>query len=179
MLLNLTGYRLVISIMWDSATEQMNAAIDSGEYTEAGMVEIKIPLNMPYQERLTGFERHYGEITVEGKLYIFVKSKITGAEMILKCIPNNKKQQLKNASDILAKANSVQDTEQGGKKQSSSVSKIFSEEYDKKNHFLVVVENHIINNRLTADDSVALQDVMIKVPHQPTSPMLIILTELI
>jgi hypothetical protein len=129
----MVGYRFVFSIMDNIATEKLDAKLDAGEYAEEKLVEIRIPLNMPYQDRITEFERHYGEITIEGKAYTYVKMRIDKDMLVLKCIANSGKEQLKNTTNNLAKANSSQDMENNEKKHNTSISKNVISDYDNKN----------------------------------------------
>ena len=167
MLFNVAGYRLVVSLLADKATHKLDASIDVGNYDDASLIEIKIPLSMPYQDRQTDFERHYGEITVEGKVYAYVKMKIDGDQLVLKCLPNSKKQSIKTAADNLAKVNSNQDMEQQGKKHSISFTKVFSSDYDDKNQVFVLQGNRILNKAQYFNYTASLLHVMIQVPHQP------------
>ena len=122
---------------------------------------------MPYQERYTEFERHYGEINIDGKAYTYVKRKIEGNVLVLKCIANESKQELTKTADNLAKSNSGQEQENNGTKQSSSVLKIFSGDYDDKNQLCFLSVNDISRSLLTTDYAATLNDVLIKTPHQP------------
>lgn len=167
MLFNIAGYRLVVSLLADKATHKLDASIDAGDYDDASLIEIKIPLSMPYQDRQTDFERHYGEITVEGKVYAYVKMKIDGDQLVLKCLPNNKKQSIKTAADNLVKASSNLDMEQQGKKHNLSLTKVFSSDYDDKNQVFVLSSDRMINNIQYFRYASALQHIMMQVPHQP------------
>lgn len=129
---NTVGYRFVFTILDNAAAEKQDARIDAGNYDEASLIEVRVPLNMPYQERVTEFERHYGEITVNGIVYTYVKMKVDNNELILKCIPDVNRQQIKNSENNLAKANSSQDMENNGKKQHNSFSKNVISDYDNK-----------------------------------------------
>ncbi len=141
MLFNMVGYRFVFSVLDNIATEKLDAKLDAGDYAEENLIEIKVPLNMPYQDRVTEFERHYGEITIEGKAYTYVKMRIDRDMLVLKCIANSSKQQLKNTSDNLAKSNSNQDMENTGKKHNSSFSKNVISDYDNTNQFYDLSQN--------------------------------------
>lgn len=98
-----------------NADKKLEAKIDERDYDESQLIEIRVALNMPYQERYSDFERQYGEIEMNGKMYSYVKRKIEGDVVIFKCIPNEAKQELKQTRDALAKANSGADMEKGGK----------------------------------------------------------------
>jgi hypothetical protein len=144
MLFNMVGYRFVLAVMDNMATQKLDAKLDAGEYAEENLIEIKVPLNMPYQNRVTEFERHYGEITIEGKAYTYVKMRIDKDMLVLKCIANSGKELLKNTSDNLAKANSSQDMENNGKKHNTSFSKNISSDYDNCNQFYNLSQNIIV-----------------------------------
>lgn len=167
MLFNIAGYRFVFIFLENKATEQLDAAIDTGNYADEDLIEIRVPLNMPYQDRLTEFERHYGEITVDGNVYTYVKMKVDRDMLVLKCMPNSQKQQIKNTANNLVKANSGQDMEHNGKKQISSFSKVFSSDYDDKNASWSLPQNEMPRQLCNTNYVAALHDGLIKIPHQP------------
>jgi hypothetical protein len=144
MLFNMVGYRFVFAVLDNMATEKLDATLDAGDYAEENLVELRVPLNMPYQNRVTEFERHYGEITIEGKAYTYVKMRIDNDMLVLKCIANSGKEQLKNTTDNLAKANSSQDMENTGKKHSTSFSKNITSDYDNCNQFYDLSQDIIL-----------------------------------
>ncbi len=167
MLFNAVGYRFVFSYLDTIATENLDASIDAGDYAEEGLIEISVPLNMPYQERYTEFERKYGEITLEGKVYAYVKMKIEGDKMILKCIANYEKQELKNDFANLVKANGSQDMENTGKKHTLSFSKIFSTDYEDRNQYWFFNVSQMMSSQVWQNYTASLTNVLIKTPHQP------------
>jgi hypothetical protein len=140
----MVGYRFVFAVMDDMATQKLDAKLDAGDYAEENLIEIKVPLNMPYQNRVTQFERHFGEITIEGKAYTYVKMRIDKDMLVLKCIANAGKEQLKNTTNSLAKANSSQDMENNGKKHNPSFSKNITSDYDNKNQFYDLTVNTVV-----------------------------------
>jgi hypothetical protein len=136
LLFNWYGYRFVTNYLQKKADTQLEARIDVNDYDESQLLEIKVALNMPYQNNWSDFERHYGEIEIKGKIYTYVKRKVENGCLILKCIPNTAKQNIKNADNILFNMNNGFDLEHNGKNNSplnSVVKNIFSD-YD--NHFL-------------------------------------------
>ncbi|MBL7708693.1 MAG: hypothetical protein JNJ86_06450, partial [Chitinophagaceae bacterium] len=78
LLFNIGGYRIVIALMQDRADQKLESLLDKSEYDESQLVEIKVSMNMPYQQRFTEYERHYGEIEIDGVAYTYVKKKIEG-----------------------------------------------------------------------------------------------------
>lgn len=167
MLFNMVGYRFVFTMLDNIASEKQDARIDAGDYNEAYLIEIKVPLNMPYQERVTEFERHYGEITVDGVVYTYVKMKVDHNELILKCIPDLSRQQIKNSENSLAKANSSQDMENTGKKHHTSFSKNVISDYDNKNQTFDLPQNKLVVQLNYPDFTTSVLKASIAPPHQP------------
>lgn len=161
------AYRLVITSLENKADHQLEATIDKNEYNDADLIEIRVAMNMPYQQRFTEFERHYGEVNINGKVYTYVKRKIEGDVLILKCIANSSKQELKKSSDDLAKSNSGQDQDNNGKKSTHSVVKTFSGDFDDKNQFCDLSLTNISGKSAAACFESSLNDVLTITPHQP------------
>jgi hypothetical protein len=99
MLFNLGGYRWVMNLMEQKADARLEARLDKNEYEESNLLEIKVPLELPYQTDWKDFERCDGAIEFNNVHYKYVKRKIEGGYMILKCIPNETRQELTNARD--------------------------------------------------------------------------------
>jgi len=131
LLFNLFGYRMVIDFLQQKADTKLEARLDNKEYDESQLIEIKVALNMPYQQRYTEFERHYGEIEIEGKSYTYVKSRVDGDVLILKCIPNQAKEESQIIKNDVARSNSAADMDHSGKNsQQKSFAKNSLGEYD-------------------------------------------------
>lgn len=163
---NLCGYRFVLSILQQKADKHLESRIDNNEYDESQLVEMRVPLDLPYQSRFTDFERHYGEIVIDGKAYTYVKRKMEGDVLVLKCIANESRQQLRKTADNLAKSNSGQDQENNGKKQNTAV-KSFTGDFDDKNSFCDY-NAALIQSRIQSTGYIAaLSDALILTPHQP------------
>lgn len=112
------GYHPFISLLQQKADRNLESLLDQEVYDETSLIEIRVPLNMPYQQRYTGYERHYGNIEVDGQSYTYVKKKIDGDVVIFQCIPNTSRQQLKDMRFDLTRANSnVATTSEGPQKQ--------------------------------------------------------------
>jgi len=133
LLFNWYGYRFVTNYLQHKADRQLESRIDLNDYNESQLVEIKVALDMPYQNNQSDFERHYGEIEINGKMYTYVKRKIEDGYLILKCIPNTAKQNLKNADNDMFNANNGLDQDHNGSKNSSplnSITKSIFSDYD-------------------------------------------------
>ncbi len=167
LLFQLGGYRFVISTLQAKADSKLELAIDNKEYNEADLMEIRVTLNMPYQARYTDFERHYGEITIDGIFYTYVERKIEGDVLVLKCIANESKQQLKQTANDLVQSNSAQDQNNNAKKNTTSFAKIFSGDFEDKNQFCSLSVHHTRLYSLTAEYSSDLNEGVLRTPHQP------------
>lgn len=99
------GYHLVIGLLQQQADRNLESLLDEDVYNEAALIEVRMPLNMPYQQRYTGYERHYGNVEIDGITYTYVKKKIEGDVVVFQCIPNIPRQQLKNMRFDLTRAN--------------------------------------------------------------------------
>lgn len=167
MLFNIVGYRFVFTMLDNVAAKNQDAKIDAGNYDEANLIEVRVPLNMPYQERVTEFERHYGEMTVDGVVYTYVKMKVDHNELILKCIPDANRQQIKNSENNLAKANSGQDMENNGKKHNTSFSKNTISDYDNKDQTYNLQANKAVVLLTYPDFTTSILKASIAPPQQP------------
>ena len=136
MLFNWYGYRFVINYLQQKADSQLEARLDVNDYDESQLVELRVELNIPYQYSWSNFERHSGEIEIGGKIYAYVKRKVEDGYLVLKCIPNEIKEEIKKADNNLFTANNGLDQENNGKNNSpiNKVAKTIIGDYD--NYFL-------------------------------------------
>ncbi|MFN8288906.1 MAG: hypothetical protein U0U70_01490 [Chitinophagaceae bacterium] len=160
---NLVGYQFVFSILQTKADQKLEALIDNNEYNDAELIELRVQLDMPYQYRFTDFERHYGQVTIDGKEYTYVKRKVEGDVLILKCIPNTSKTALKNIAADITKANS--NNTQGESPVKSSV-KVFSFECDEAVAQIPASPDQAVSSYYIqyADK---LNNTSLSIPHQP------------
>lgn len=125
---NIAGYRLLYSFLETRETQKLEAKIDQGNYNEAELIEIKIPLNMPYVSD-KGFEVAYGETNFEGKVYRYVKRKISNNTLHLLCIPHKEKTALLASRSALDKNNASGNSPAEQSKKSDSVVKLTTAEF--------------------------------------------------
>lgn len=164
---NWYGYRIVASMMENKADQQLEAQLDNNQYEESALIEIRVPLNLPYQTSQSEFERHYGEMQIDGQYYTYVKRKIDNGFLVLKCIPNDVKQKIKTAgTDFFKMANGL---DQNSKKQdgNSSFAKNFWSEYDDQLEKFDLNLNSDLVNRKFRDNNTSLFSIAGSVPEQP------------
>jgi len=127
-LFNLAGYRVMIYFLLKHSAQKLEAMIDREEYREEELIEMRVPMNMPYQQRFSTFENHYGRINIEGIEYTYIKRKVEGDILILKCLPDHVSTRLKQIRDKIALTNS--NSHSPGESPAMSQVKIFSIECD-------------------------------------------------
>lgn len=154
--------------MQDHEDQKLESRIDNHDYDESQLIEIRVAMNMPYQERFTDFERHYGEVNIDGKIYRYVKRKIEGDVLILKCIPNQSKQELSAIKNEMAKANSGNEADQPGKQQqNTSLAKNFWSKYDNQVSFNTSDNFFLLKSEPQAGYIFYLPEVISDNPFQP------------
>jgi hypothetical protein len=110
---NVGGYRFVFDKLEKDASVQLIDKLDNEEYSDDQLIEMKVPLPMPYQTNWASFERYNGEIQIEGVHYNYVKRKVWNDTLILLCIPNHDKMSLNSAKEQFFSL--VNDLDQKGK----------------------------------------------------------------
>jgi hypothetical protein len=93
------GYRFVFDQLEKKASSQLLQQLDKEEYDDSQLIEMKVPLPMPYQTNWADFERYNGEIEISGVHYNYVKRKVQNDTLILLCIPNQGKMKLNSAKE--------------------------------------------------------------------------------
>ncbi|HRP56934.1 hypothetical protein [Agriterribacter sp.] len=98
-LFNLAGYRLLLQYWEVQENTKMEVRLDQQQYDEKDLVEVKIPINLPYHSNWSDFERYDGEIDIDGVHYKYVKRKIFNDSLVLLCIPDKIKTKINTARD--------------------------------------------------------------------------------
>jgi len=132
-LFNWFGYRLLSDYLQHRADAALEAKLDQDNYDESQLVEMRIPLNLPYVTNHSDFERFDGEAEVGGIQYKYVKRKIERGELVILCLPNQAKTKLLSARDDFFKlVNDLQQT-QNKKSGNSTAPKSPATEYFQQN----------------------------------------------
>jgi len=118
--------------MQQKASDQLEARLDKSLYDESQLIELKVPMNLPYQTNWSAYQRYDGEIEVEGIMYKYVKRKVANDTLYLMCIPNTKKMNLETAkNDFFKLSNDLQSNDSKKSDNSKTVSfKSLQGEYD-------------------------------------------------
>lgn len=104
---------------WETeANNRLEVKIDKQEYDEKELVEMRIPLTVPYGNSSKEFERYSGEIDIAGVHYKYVQRKVYNDSLILLCIPNKEKTQIATAREAFSLLVNELQKETSGKKSS-------------------------------------------------------------
>ncbi len=138
---NWYGYRILTSVMEGQADVKLEAKLDRNEYDESQLIELRVPINLPYHNDWKEFERYNGSIEINGVHYNYVKRKVEKGELVLLCLPNDEKQMVQSARDQFFKL--VNDLQQPGankksdQSQSVAYKNLFSEYQKEKNNWQI------------------------------------------
>jgi hypothetical protein len=113
---NWFGYRMLIEYRESKGDNTFQAKLDRQDYDPTDLVEVKVPLNIPYITDSKDFEDFYGETTINGCHYRFVKRKLVNNELVLLCIPDKEKDRLQKVeTEIFKQVNDSPSSEKKSK----------------------------------------------------------------
>jgi hypothetical protein len=122
---NWYGYRLYIELLEQQASTSLQQKLDLDQYDNNSLIEVKVPVSLPYLSSWTSFEKYQGETEINGVHYKYVKRKLVNDTLVLLCIPNETKNELRTArSDYFKQVNDLQTTSKktnSGKDQSVKI----------------------------------------------------------
>jgi len=128
MVFNLAGYRWLFSAFEKNATANLEQKISTGKYSEEQLVEIRIPLNMPYFSD-KDYEEVYGETDFNGEHYQYVKRKVSANTLYLLCLPNKEKTSIVKVKNEFTKAVNDIPGNKEGSQQKSGLAKLLTTEF--------------------------------------------------
>lgn len=150
LLFNLFGYRFVADYIQAKNDRQLEARLDNNRFDESQLIELKVPIHLPYQTSWPDFERYDGEVELNGILYKYVKRKVANDTLILLCIPNQQKMNLQTAKNDFFKTTNDLAQNNNSKKSGDSKTVDFSKlvsEYDEQTYrFNVHTVNYLQEN---------------------------------
>lgn len=135
LLFNSFGYSIVCSILQTKSDYLINARLEDDNYDESKLIEIKIPLKLPYSTEWKHFERFDGEIEINNVYYKYVKRKVIVDSLVLLCLPDPVKSQYKSAREKAYDL--VNGLKHPTNKKTNSVLKIVKSEYITETHISV------------------------------------------
>ena len=131
LLFNFIGYRFLFYALQQKAENSIVAQIDNNKYSDAELITLTVPLSMPYLQNSKDFERKDGEITLNGKIYHYVKQKISQGNLILMCLPDEEKTNLLTAKNNFFKSQTdLQNNTSKKSGEGSQVTKLVISDYE-------------------------------------------------
>lgn len=168
LLFNWVGYRLVSHYLEQKANSNLEALIDKNDYDESQLIEIRVPINIPYQTDWKEFERYDGEVEIDGIHYKYVKRKIQDGALVLLCLPNKAKMNLQTArEDFFKLVNDLQQTSSKSKPSNSSSIKNFTTEYWKEDNNWKIAPCSIDHQKYQTTDLSLYRSFFLSTPWQP------------
>jgi hypothetical protein len=141
LLFNWFGYRILCDYYEQQADIMLEQKFDNSDYDESQLIQIKVPLKLPYQNNWKEFERFDGEVEVDGIHYKYVKRAVYNDTLVLLCLPHESKMKLQSARDEFFKlVNDLQHPSQSKKSDngnSLSVKNPLTEYYSEHNNWLI------------------------------------------
>jgi hypothetical protein len=118
---NLAGYQALTAWLQHRADEQLLAKVEEENFDEAEIIEISVPLNLPYTSDWQYWQPVSGTIQLDGIPYNYIAQKLTGGRMYYRCLPNVAKKMAINARDEFLKlAYNLTHGDAAGKQKSQS-----------------------------------------------------------
>jgi hypothetical protein len=99
-LFNLVGHSMVIDYLINRNDSEAANRIDNGDFNPSQLVEIKVPIGIPYYSSSFQFERYYGAIDMDGRYYNYVMRKVHSDTVYLLCLPDHARAELAKAKAI-------------------------------------------------------------------------------
>ena len=165
---NWFGYRLLTDYLQHRADQRLEARFDLNDYDESQLLEMRVALNMPYQAQSSDFERIDGEIEIDGIQYKYVKRKIEMGELVLLCLPNHSKMQLKAAkNNFFQLVNDLQNPSQNNSSQTGSSFKSPVTEYWQQQNDWVIQAFEGVTHEYVAARKLMPATPVLTTPAQP------------
>lgn len=117
-LYNFIGYKAIFAYLEEKASSHLVSKIDSGQYRDDELIEVKVPYQSLYAPNWSDYTRYDGEIELGGKHYNFVKRKFANDTLYLLCLPNPVNTRLASAKNKFSAA--VAEAANTGKEKSKS-----------------------------------------------------------
>lgn len=126
---NLGGYYLLFKALQVNAHSQLVQKLNNDEYSESQLIELRIPIHLPYPSFFdnTEYKRVDGKIKHKGNIYKLVKQKLERDMLIVLVINDNVEKQLVDHFQEFEKA--TQDHPISNKNQSAQTIKQLQKEY--------------------------------------------------
>lgn len=165
-LFNLLGYSVVFSYFSSQTDRALSQQLDQNNYKDSDLVQLSIPLHLPYMQNTNGFERIDGTVESGGVQYNYVKRRIHNDTLYIMCIPNQQKANLAKEKSRYAGAVNDFGTAKKGKESAAKKSGPAAEYNNLIVHYNLVLN---ANSRVITGETIAsaLTSVAHESPEHP------------
>jgi hypothetical protein len=112
-LFNVGGYYIVFWGLRFEADQELTARLDSEHYKANEIIELKIPVTLPYPIRQEGYKRVDGRFEYRGEFFKLVKQKLQNDTLSIVCIRDHEGKNLETRMNEYVKlANALPGTNQ-------------------------------------------------------------------
>lgn len=113
-LFTLTGYHVMFDHLEKGTDRHMADRLDTDDYHPDDLIELRIPLQLPYQTGWATDERVDGEIDIDGVHYNYVTRRLVNDTLVMQVIPNHEKTKIRHARETFyALVNDLHDLDTG------------------------------------------------------------------
>ena len=112
-LFNLGGYYMVFSLLQEQAGRQLSERLELDQVSDKEILEVKVPLNLPYPITSTGFERVEGVVKSGDRYYQLLKQKIENDTLTLVLVKDHKSNHLEDVLYTLDEQQGSGTTDEG------------------------------------------------------------------
>ena len=149
---NFQGYNWTLTFLEQKSVKRLEQSIDAGQYDISQLVEIKIPLNLPYYTDWGEYKTYYGQVELNGENYQFVKRKIVSDTLYLLCIAQTEKNRIQKAkTDYFMMSNNFSGNRQHNQNKSTSIKLMLGKFLIKQNPLVIdihplMIAGHVNRN---------------------------------
>jgi hypothetical protein len=124
-LFNVGGYYLVFVALRFQANVELTKRLDADDYSREDLVELRLPVSLPYPLQENDFQRVDGKFEHNGQFYRLVKQKLENDVLIVICIKDKKEKQLDETMKDYSKL--ANDIPSSSKKSQNILSKLLKD----------------------------------------------------
>lgn len=100
---SLGGYLLLVDYLSYQERNKIQAIIENKTYESIHLVEMSVPVDLPYLLDWQEWEKHEGMVVINGVPHQFVERKLEAGRMHYRCLPNNGLKQVLSARETFMK----------------------------------------------------------------------------
>lgn len=125
---NIGGYYIFFNILKQSAHIKLINELDNNQISPDQLIELKIPISLPYPINSEDYKRVNGRFEYKGKIYKLVKQKLANDTLHIFCLVDQV--EMKLITDLHKYAKQTNDAPTSRSKQSGQILKNLAKDYN-------------------------------------------------